>query len=127
MKASIVGLGIIGAECAKHLDKDGVLAACWNRSPKSDVPKFTQDLKSIPAVSDIIHIIVANPQAVSEVIEAILPGLNSKHTIIQSSTIDPDSSEGFYKAVTKTGAKYLETPFTGSLPAAQKRELVYYL
>ncbi len=126
MKASVIGLGIIGLEWAKHLDKDGLLAASWNRTKKNDAPEFTENLSSIPEISDIIHIVVSDPQAVSETLDKILPALSSKQLVIQSSTIDPESAKIFSYKVLNTGASYLESPFTGSLPAAQKRELVFY-
>ncbi|MBC7366804.1 MAG: NAD(P)-dependent oxidoreductase, partial [Undibacterium sp.] len=47
--------------------------------------------------------------------------------VVQSSTIDPKSSEEFFTAVTGRGARYLEAPFTGSKAAAELRQVVYYL
>jgi 3-hydroxyisobutyrate dehydrogenase-like beta-hydroxyacid dehydrogenase len=46
---------------------------------------------------------------------------------VQLSTIDPQSSEEFRTAVTATGARYLEAPFTGSKPAAEQKQSVFYL
>jgi 3-hydroxyisobutyrate dehydrogenase len=47
--------------------------------------------------------------------------------VVQSSTIDPESSRRFHQRVTATGARYLEAPFVGSKPAAEARKNVYYL
>ena len=126
MKAAIIGLGIIGSEWAHHLERDGLLAACWNRSPVLHFPKFTNELTELPKLADIIHIAIADPPAVFSVLNKLLPHLSEKNLVIQSSTIDPLSSEDFSQQVKSKGAKYLEAPFTGSLPAAQKREVVYY-
>lgn len=47
--------------------------------------------------------------------------------MVQSSTIDPASSAEFAQLVTSRGARYLEAPFTGSKPAAQQRQNVFFL
>lgn len=126
MKSAILGLGIIGAQWAKHLHSDGVLAACWNRTPAPNLPLFETEISKIPAKAEILQICVADPQAVGSVLTAIEPELTSKHLVIQSSTIDPSSAQEFEKVVQAKGARYLEAPFTGSLPAAEKRELIFY-
>jgi 3-hydroxyisobutyrate dehydrogenase len=71
--------------------------------------------------------VVADPSAVRTVIDRIRPALGPGKTVIQSSTIDPDSSDGFKGMVEATGARYLEAPFTGSKPAAKAKQSVYYL
>jgi 3-hydroxyisobutyrate dehydrogenase len=57
----------------------------------------------------------------------IQAALGPGKTVIQSSTIDPASSEEFRAFVVATGARYLEAPFTGSKPAAEAKKNVYYL
>ena len=47
--------------------------------------------------------------------------------MIQSSTISAKWTRTFAEEVGKTGAWFLEAPFTGSKPAAEKRQTVYYL
>lgn len=126
MKAAIIGLGIIGSEWAKHLEADGILGATWNRSAKNNAPRFESKLGAIADRANILHVVVADPPAVASVLDALLPGLRATHLIIQSSTIDPQSAQKFSQQVRARGAAYLEAPFTGSLPAAQKRELIIY-
>ena len=126
MKVGIVGLGIIGAEVAQHLEADGALAATWNRTHR-DAPKVVESLREVAQASLFIHLFVADPAAVRGVIAILAPYLSSEHTVIQSSTIDPASAEEFEATVRGCGAQYVEAPFTGSLPAAKMRELVFYL
>jgi len=64
---------------------------------------------------------------VQGVLDRIEPRLGPGKTVIQSSTIDPDSSDRFRAQVEARGARYLEAPFTGSKPAAEQRKTVYYL
>jgi glyoxylate/succinic semialdehyde reductase len=127
MKVSVLGLGIIGEIWARHLAEDGLLAAVWNRSPKPGVPGWESSAKAAAAAGDIVMVVVADPQAVESVLSAIEPVLCAGKTVIQSSTIDPESSLRFAERVKATGAQYLEAPFTGSKPAAAARETVFYL
>jgi 3-hydroxyisobutyrate dehydrogenase-like beta-hydroxyacid dehydrogenase len=53
--------------------------------------------------------------------------IDSRHLVVQTSTIDPASSRRFCAKVRATGARYLESPFTGSKPAAESRTTVFYL
>lgn len=124
---AVLGLGLIGSIWARHLHEDGVLAAAWNRTPRPDFPNFVATPREAAERADVLIIVVADPPAVETVIDAVLPVLSSRHLIIQSSTIGPSDSARFREKVTKTGARYLEAPFTGSTPAAEKRKTTYYL
>jgi len=128
MKVAIVGLGIIGEAWADNLVADGIPLATWNRSPKPNPrPDFVPDL--IEAVRDATHIfiVVADAPAVADIIGKIVPVLHAGQTILQSSTITPDAVRAAAAAVAPTGALFLDAPFTGSKPAAQQRQTVYYL
>ncbi len=123
----VLGLGIIGGIWARHYHDAGRLAGAWNRTPQPDFPQWQDDPAAVAAASDFIQIVVADPPAVQGILDRILPALGPGKTIIQSSTIDPDSSDRFRNAVLATGARYLEAPFTGSKPAARAKQSVYYL
>jgi 3-hydroxyisobutyrate dehydrogenase-like beta-hydroxyacid dehydrogenase len=112
---------------AKHLHADGVLAATWNRSPKVDAPCWTADLTTVPQKANTLHICVSDEAAVLSVVKTLLPHLSSNHLVIQSTTIDPATSEEARVAVEGVGASYIEAPFTGSLPAAQERNTIFFL
>lgn len=123
----VLGLGIIGAEWAKHLDHDGLLAGAWNRSPKPDFSNWKPSPAEVADAADVLIIVVADPPAVQSVLESLLPRLGARHLVIQSSTIDPQSSRRFAGLVQARGAAYVEAPFTGSKPAAEQRKMVYFL
>ncbi|MFU8892541.1 MAG: NAD(P)-dependent oxidoreductase [Luteolibacter sp.] len=123
----VLGLGIIGAIWARHYHNTGVLAGAWNRTPQPGFPMAMESALDVARAADAIQIVVADPAAVSSVIEAILPALDDSKVVIQSSTIDPDSSDAFRNRVIATGARYVEAPFTGSRPAALEKQTVFYL
>ena len=127
MKIGVIGLGIIGSVWARHYAAAGVLAGAWNRTPQPDFPCWTDSPEAAARAADVVQIVVADPPAVRGVIERLLPALGPGKIVVQSSTIDPRSSDEFCRAVLNTGARYLEAPFTGSKPAAEAKQSVFYL
>jgi 3-hydroxyisobutyrate dehydrogenase-like beta-hydroxyacid dehydrogenase len=126
MNVSVLGLGIIGSAWAKNLIADGHTVRCWNRTPK-DFPNFHASIQEAVNHAEVIFIIVYDPPAVQAVLDQILPKLSPGQLIIQSSTISAKWTALFAGQVQKTGASYLEAPFTGSKAAAERRQTVYYL
>jgi 3-hydroxyisobutyrate dehydrogenase-like beta-hydroxyacid dehydrogenase len=123
----VLGLGIIGGVWARNYYAAGVLAGAWNRTPQPDFPQWKPTPEAVANSADVIQIVVADPPAVRGVLERILPVLGPGRTVVQSSTIDPKSSDEFRALVLARGARYLEAPFTGSKPAAEQKQTVFYL
>ena len=127
MKIGIIGLGIIGSAWARLQYKAGSLVGTWNRTPKADALLPRTSPLELAEAADIVQIVIADPPAVRSVLENLAPALGAGKIVIQSSTIDPASSEEFKKFVESKGARYLEAPFTGSKLAAEAGKTVYYL
>ena len=126
MNISVLGLGIIGSIWAKNLIADGHAVRCWNRTPK-EFPHFHPSIQEAVDGAEAIFIVVADPTAVQSVLDQILPKLAPGTLVIQSSTISAHWTRIFAEQVRRTGAEFLEAPFTGSKIAAEKRQTVYYL
>ena len=126
MKISVLGLGIIGSAWAKNLISDGHAVRCWNRTPK-DFPNFHASILEAVEGAEVIFIVVADPPAVQSVLDQIQHRLGPGVLVIQSSTISAKWTRHFAEQVQQTGALFLEAPFTGSKPAAEQRQTVYYL
>jgi len=126
MNIAIIGLGIIGERWARNLVEDGVPLKTWNRTPK-DFPGFTANAADAVSGSEFIFLVLADPASVSQVLDQIEPSLGPGQVVIQSTTISPEWSKTFAGRVEKTGARFLEAPFTGSRPAAEERKTVFYL
>jgi 3-hydroxyisobutyrate dehydrogenase-like beta-hydroxyacid dehydrogenase len=123
----VIGLGIIGTPWAARYQAAGKLAGVWNRTPKPEAPAWKATAREVTEAADITHIVVADPPAVSSVLDAILPALRQGKAVVQSSTIDPASAVSFEARVRATGARYVESPFTGSKPAAEAGTLVFFM
>ena len=126
MKISVLGLGIIGSVWAKNLLEDGHEVRSWNRTPK-DFPGFHPSVGNAIEGADAIIIVVADPAAVQSVLDQIISKLQPGQLVIQSSTISAEWTLEFARQVGETGAAFLEAPFTGSKPAAEQRQTVFYL
>lgn len=127
MNLGIFGLGIIGRTWAEHLHRDGETVRGWNRTPKPKLPFFVPDAREVAAKSDLLLLVVADPAAVQEVLDRILPALRAGQVVVQSSTISPAATLRFAAQVAATGAAFLEAPFMGSKPAAEQRQLVFFI
>jgi len=123
----IIGLGIIGGVWARNYAAAGKLAGTWNRTPQPDAPAWKNAPEAVAEAADVIQIVVADPAAVESVLTRILPRLGPGKVVVQSSTIDAASSTKFAALVATRGARYLAAPFTGSKPAAEQRQTVFYL
>jgi len=123
----VLGLGIIGEPWAGRYQAAGRLAGTWNRTAKANVPQWKATAAEVAAAADVTHIVVADPPAVSSVLDAILPVLGPGKAVVQSSTIDPESAAACEARVLHTGAMYVESPFTGSKPAAESGTMVFFM
>ncbi len=126
MKISVLGLGIIGSAWTKNLIADGHAVRCWNRTPK-EFPNFHPSIQEAVEGAEAIFIVVADPPAVQSILDQIQSRLGPGVLVIQSSTISAKWTLLFAEQVQRTGALFLEAPFTGSKPAAEQRQTVYYL
>jgi 3-hydroxyisobutyrate dehydrogenase-like beta-hydroxyacid dehydrogenase len=127
MKICLAGYGIIGEAWSRHYRADGFELTIWNRTPKPGVSGFEANLTLAARAADVLHVVVADPAAVESVLVSALPHLPGHALVVQSSTISPHSARTFSDQVTQTGRAYVEAPFTGSKPAAEARQNVFYL
>lgn len=126
-QVTVVGLGIIGSIWAKHYGADGHEVRCWNRTSKPETEGFLGALPEAVDGADLVHICVADPAAVHSVLDGILPKIGDDTLVVQSSTISPQAATEACERVVAAGAAYVEAPFTGSKPAAESRDLVFFL
>jgi 3-hydroxyisobutyrate dehydrogenase-like beta-hydroxyacid dehydrogenase len=125
-RIAVVGLGIIGQAWAHNLHVDGLTVRGWNRTRK-DLPFYEPDLLHAVTDAELIIIVVADPSAVEDILNKIVPHLKPGQIIAQASTISARWTKQFAAQVEATGARFLEAPFTGSKPAAEARKTVFYL
>lgn len=125
-RVCVLGLGIMGIAMAENLHQDGYLSGTWNRTPKPEVPEFSPDMEDAIQECDFILILVTDDDAVSAVIDQLLPIINNQHLVIQCSTVHPESNIKFNERVEKTGAHFIESLIGGSKAAAINRKIIFY-
>jgi 3-hydroxyisobutyrate dehydrogenase-like beta-hydroxyacid dehydrogenase len=125
-KAGIAGLGIIGIRVAANLRAKGFDVRVWNRTPKENEQGFTPSLEVLARESEVIQIFVRDVPALREVIAAMSPALTKGKIVINSATVSLQATKDVAKLVKKTGADFLDVPFTGSRDAAENGQLTYY-
>jgi len=124
---AVIGLGLIGSIWAAHYKTDGCLAASWNRTPKPELDLLGASLAECAERATLLQVCLYDAASVESVLDQLLPHLTHKHCVIQSSTIDSASAERIASRVRATGASYVESPFTGSKPAAEVRKTVFFM
>lgn len=127
MRIALFGLGIIGSIWARHIAADGHRLTTWNRSAKPDAPGFTADIGEAADGAELALIVVADGPAVREVVELILPRLAPSAVVAVHATIAVAEVLEIAALVRAAGRRYLDMPFTGSKPAAEGRQNVFYV
>src|SRR6266478_835746 len=122
----VVGLGIIGRGIAGHLRRKGFSVFVWNRSPQP-VPNFVGSPGELASLCNYIQIFVSDDEALLQTVEQLSADLAPRHIVLAHSTVAPDSMRAAAEVVERRGARFVEASFTGSKPAAEKGELVYYV
>src|SRR5207249_6648128 len=122
----IVGLGIIGRGIAAHLRRKGFPVFVWNRSPRP-VPNFVGSDGELTELCNYIQIFVSDDDALLQTVEQLSENLRPRHLVLAHSTVTPDSMRAAAEIVERRGARFVEASFTGTKPAAEKGELVYYV
>lgn len=122
----VIGLGIIGQAVAGHLRRKGFSVFVWNRSPRP-VPNFVGSLAELAGLSNYIQIFVSDDEALLQTVEQLSESIAQRHVVMAHSTVAPDSMCAAAEIVERRRARFIEASFTGSKPAAEKGELVYYV
>ncbi|MFT5883293.1 MAG: 3-hydroxyisobutyrate dehydrogenase, partial [Crocinitomicaceae bacterium] len=125
MNISVYGLGIIGSRCADNLIAAAYHVTTWNRTPNERDDSATSPAEAA-SNSDVLCFYLKDGIACRETFEAIRPSLTFRHTLINHSTVDLDTTKWLAQQCSKLGVGFLDCPFTGSKVAALNGELVYY-
>src|SRR5437588_9833490 len=122
----VIGLGIIGRAIAANLRGKGFPVFVWNRSPQP-VPNFVGSPGELVELCNYIQIFVSDDEALLQTVEQLSESLTRRHVVLAHSTVAPDSMRAAAEIVERRGGRFVEASFTGSKPAAEKGELVYYV
>ncbi|MDR9432845.1 MAG: NAD(P)-dependent oxidoreductase [Spiribacter sp.] len=126
MDVGVVGLGVMGSAMARHLAREGLLKAVWNRTASRATPiaealgvSQAADLPDLARQCDVIITCVSADEDLLEVIEALVPALGSQHLLVDTSTVGVDTSEAISQKLEAVGARFVDAPVTGGAEGAE--------
>ena len=135
-KLGFVGLGLMGSRVAKRLLDAGYQVSGYNRTQAKAGSLIQAGLvwkdspKEVAQAADITFSMVTDTAALSSITEGedgILAGLSTGKVYVDLSTVSPKAIRLLAGRVAATGAQMLETPVSGSLPAAEGGSLILYV
>jgi 3-hydroxyisobutyrate dehydrogenase-like beta-hydroxyacid dehydrogenase len=129
-----IGLGTMGAPMAANLLKKGYPLTVYNRTAEkaNSLGELGAEIVSSPSrvarVVDVLFTNVSDDQALLDVFfgaDGILEGIHPGLTVIDCSTVSPDTSRKLEQELGVHYADFLDAPVTGSKPAAESGSLVF--
>ena len=139
-RPGLVGLGAVGYRlAARLLDRFGTLVLLDRDDERLSRAlalggEAAADARSLAGGCDVVLLSLPSPSAVKEVMEGprgLLAGLRAGAVVLDTSTLDPDSSAEWAERVARRGAHYLDAPITcritpgGGTAAAARGELTF--
>ena len=132
MDIGFIGLGIMGAPMAGHLQSGGhTLHVVKHRSP---IPQEILDGRSVEhdtaatvaRQAEIIITMVPDTPDVERVLfdkDGVASGLSAGKTVVEMSSISPIDTKAFAKRINDLGCEYLDAPVSGGEMGAQAAAL----
>ena len=127
----VIGLGIMGLPIAKRAAAAGFDVLGYNRpGPSRDRAaqqgiNLTESIIELAESCDAVIVMVPDAAAVEDVFKSgLLQSDVQGKTIIQTCTLDPDSSKQFAQKAQTHGYKFLECPVSGSKAQVESGQLI---
>lgn len=132
MKIGLVGLGRMGAAIAKRLGDAGFSVIGWDRDAGQTALADTgvvpaADAKSVAAAAEIIISIITEDHGVRALFTGpggFLEGDVTGKLFIEMSTLQPMTTRALAPLVEARGARLIEAPVLGSIPAVRDGKLL---
>jgi 3-hydroxyisobutyrate dehydrogenase-like beta-hydroxyacid dehydrogenase len=129
-----IGLGTMGAPMARNLIKKGYSLTVYNRTAAktSEFVDLGAEIVSSPSrvakAVDVLFTNVSDDQALLDVFfgsDGIMEGVHPGLTVVDCSTVAPETSRKIEQELSVHYADFLDAPVTGSQPAAESGHLVF--
>jgi 3-hydroxyisobutyrate dehydrogenase-like beta-hydroxyacid dehydrogenase len=124
-RAAVLGLGIIGSRAFARLREAGLQVKAWNRTPKGMPDEAATPEEAIDG-AQVISIYLKDRAAVRGVMERLSSFLMEGQIVLNHATVDLETTQWLAECCAERGARFLDTPFTGSKNASAGGQLVYY-
>ncbi|MBP1967579.1 NAD(P)-binding domain-containing protein [Paenibacillus aceris] len=133
-RIGFIGLGTMGKPMAANLIQKGFMVTVYNRTAEKadELARLGAEVTSTPAEvarhSDVLFTMLSNDAALLDVFyseQGILSGLHPALTIIDSSTVSPQTSQKLAEELASHFVDFLDAPVTGSKPHAEEGSLTF--
>ena len=121
----------MGTPIALNLHRAGLLSAVWNRTrARAEFLKaridvlIAQNAADLAARCELIIISVSRDADVTEVVQAMLPGLQPGTVVVDTSTTANHTAQALAKRVAPRAAHFLDAPVSGGVEGARRGTLV---
>jgi 3-hydroxyisobutyrate dehydrogenase len=134
-RLGFIGIGNMGSRIAKRLLEHGYQLIAYNRSRKAAEAlvkygaKVADSIAELASEADVIFSSLTNDDAVKRVYtnpEGVLAHVRRGSAIIEMSTVLPATSRELYNLSREAGVKFLDSPVSGSTPAAEEGTLTLF-
>lgn len=124
---AVLGMGRMGAAMAKRLREKGFPVVVYNRDADrargiaGEIGAEVLDRPAQAGPADVVLVSLADDDACRAVYlgpDGLVSGLGGNTVVCDTSTVDPSTSREIAAAVAERGAAMLDTPVSGSVPAA---------
>jgi 3-hydroxyisobutyrate dehydrogenase len=128
-QVSFLGLGTMGAAMAARLAEAGVSVNAWNRTQRRFDALRELGVRLHPdpelAVREcrFCFMCLFDDRASREVVERVLPFLDSEVVVVDHGTIGPIAARELAEQVATRGASYLDAPVSGGAQGAEEAAL----
>ncbi|UQZ83925.1 2-hydroxy-3-oxopropionate reductase [Paenibacillus konkukensis] len=133
-KVGFIGLGTMGKPMAANLLNQGYDVVLYNRSVEkaAELVKLGARTAATPMEAaegaDVVMTMLSNDAVVLEAVlgeYGVIHGLRAGKTVIDCSTVSPDTSKRIHHELLGRAVDFLDAPVTGSKPAAESGTLVF--
>lgn len=129
MKIGFIGLGVMGAPMAQHLENAGHdIITCLNRSPLPQGLKaeIVDSPSEVAKAADVVITILPDTPDVERVLmgsNGVIEGIDSGKLIIDMSSISPIETKSMADAFAAKGVDYVDAPVSGGEVGAKAASL----
>jgi 3-hydroxyisobutyrate dehydrogenase len=136
MRIGFLGLGAMGSRMAGRLLSAKGDIVVYNRTRARAEPfaqlgaTIADSPRELAAQVDVIFSSVANDAALEAVMfgaDGVLSGARSGATIVEMSTVNPETSRRLHESAASTGVSVLDAPVSGSTVQAEQGQLVIFV
>jgi 3-hydroxyisobutyrate dehydrogenase-like beta-hydroxyacid dehydrogenase len=134
-RLGFIGIGHMGSRIAKRLLQHGYQVIAYNKSREAAEALLefgatvADGIAELASQADVVLSSLTNDDAVKSVYtdpQGVLAHLRRGSAIIEMSTVSPATSRELYSLSREGGVKFMDSPVSGSTPAAEEGKLTLF-